>query len=450
MNKKIILFSVAASLCICSVSCNNVHIEIPVTTLKNAEDIVDMLDKVDMDVESSSEFSDSESESAVIEGETVSEDNPVDVVEQKETVSFKVVNDIRVCKNINFDTSDKLCTLYLVESGSIKSVDMHQDMTKIEECAIKFKSHDSRYEGWAYINTNGINKERPWEGTIIQESMINSYTPKIDSISGDGFTGSYTQVAIPELNEDGTGVVTVYNDTYASKDYMGTLIVLHLTAAKRMNITEYNEAEIILSSQDIADVFNNFKFIDNTEYKVEEKQFNFTEPITFIKSKTLETTETLETEVGADSETTENKVQVIDEVIGSITTNEMSDFPFTVTEQVVTGQQILNMVEVADKPGMNLKVQNTDMIYKSVNQCKLLSLSYEFTEGESYDIRLFGYLKANSRLEELDTSVLEYDNYYINEEGTGYIIYNIGRWNIRSITTYYVKDRLSGVLVEFD
>ena len=69
---------------------------------------------------------------------------------------------------------------------------------------------------------------------------------------------------------------------------------------------------------------------------------------------------------------------------------------------------------------------------------------------EDYDIRIFGYLKANSRLEDLNTDILNYDSYYINDEGTGYIIYNIGRWDIRSITAYYVKDRLSGLLINFE
>lgn len=453
MSRRLRLFGIAMGLCLCSVSCTNMHLEIPVTTLKNAEDIIlETFESLEETLEESLAEGDGE-EPLETEGASGAD---LESLEASETTAFKVVNDIRVCKNINFDTSNKVCTLYSIESGTIKSVDMHQDMTKTEECAIKFKSADSRYEGWAYLNTSGANKERPWEGTIIQSSMLESFTPRVESISGDGFTGNYTQVAVPEMNADGTGVVTVYNDTYATKDFNGTLVILHLMAAKRSDIAEYNEGEVILTVDDISSVYADFKFVDNTEYKVEEKQFNFSEPVSFVQSKELEVLEpSVEFSGEAETETAETKAaapekKVVEETVGSIKSKFMTDFPYPVAEQVMTGQQILNDVAVGDKPGMLLSVQNTDVIYKSVNQGNLLSLSYEFTEGEDYDIRIFGYLKANSRLEDLNTDILNYDSYYINDEGTGYIIYNIGRWDIRSITAYYVKDRLSGLLINFE
>lgn len=404
------------------VGCNSFHIEIPITTVNETkEDSESLSDKTSLELE----FNESEDViQQIIEQSTeIAEENDIsgdDIVVETHIEpigSFEIVDDARVCKNLNFDMSNKLVSVYDVQGNSIIASSVAVDRNKKDECVLKYKTKDSNIDVWIYTNASGTDKNKPWEPVVVNNTLMASYPVVSEGFMGSDYTGNYIQ--LDEVKTDEAGVVThtVYNDTYVNKTLNNVLISIHLSAIRNFSDENYNASRLI-SDAEIRKVLDSFSYVESKEVQIIEKTFNFEDTLRFSQH--------------------------------IVNSNLVSDLPYSVNERVVAGGETISAVEVVDKPGLKLQVKNPDTVSKSIKQCEIVSLTYDFLESSEYDCLLFGYLMANSSLEEVDTIILQYDNYYIDSNGTGYVVYNLDKDCIKSVTTYYVQKRLAGVVVDFN
>jgi hypothetical protein len=405
MNKNIIKsVALLMGVSILASGCSKFHVEIPITSSNDTSetektDSVEHEDLIEKLVETINS-----TDNAVIEDEvegedtTVTEESNSEAAEEVSSIgSFEIVDDVKVTKHINLDVNNKSVSVYDIDGQSLVNSSFKVDRTKKEECVLKIKNKDTGYDSWVYINENGENREKPWETGVITDSLYSVYTADVDYISGSDYTGNYTQIVEPIVQDSGETVYKIYNDTYVSKRFNSVLLTAHLMNVKVFDEASYNEQILsgryrgVVTTSDIETLLSYFSFVDAKEVTVVEKQFNFVNILSFS-----------------------DKV---------LTGNKVSDLPFNVVERVVSGGETLNTVEVPDRENLELRVKNTDLISKSINQCNMLSLTYSFNEDSDYDVLLFDYLAPNTSLSDVDISVLKYDSYYIDGDGTGYVIY---------------------------
>lgn len=407
------------------VGCSGFHVEIPITTItetkEDSESLESEVNEINLDesddiIQQIIEQSSSEDLNNTNIEEITSEEE-IKMVSSEPIGSFQIIDDAIICKNLNFDMSNKLVSVYDVEGNSVVASSVAVDRTKKEECVLKYKIKDSNVDVWVYTNSSGVDKNKLWEPVVVTNSLIANYGYTHEGFIGSDYTGNYLQ--LDEVKTDEAGVVThtVYNDTYVTKIMNNVLISLHLSTIKNFSDENYTPTRLI-SDAEIRKVLDSFSYVDSKEVQVIEKTFNF-----------------------------ENTLIFSQHVINS---NIVSDLPYSVSERVVAGGETISAVEVVDNPGLKLQVKNPDTISKSIKQCQIVSLTYDFLESSEYDCMLFDYLVPNSHLEDVDTIILKYDNYYIDSNGTGYVTYNLDKDCIKSVTTYYIQNRLAGLVVDFN
>lgn len=392
-------------------ACSNYRVEIPITKVTESQT-----------EEISEEYSleESTSQSEIL-------NNSVDLISDTSTtlnsedIDVPLHSDeVRVCKNVNFDKSNKIVSLYKNNNGTLEEMSLDLDRTRESDVILKYKYKDDSINCWVYISTNGEIAQRPWEEVSVTNELLATFTPFISDLSGDGYTGNFTQLNQVITNEEGIASYQVYNDTYIVK-YLNDNTILHLHLTDTV-ASQDEMIESIITNEDIIKYLEPFTYVNTPEdIQIEYDELAYGNSIT------------------------------IDDMVVNSNNIEQLGLVDRINEAVVTGGSVMENIPVDNYSGVTLRFKNNDVISKSIKQCDLLSLQYEFNESEEYNCVLFGYLNGNSSLSDIDMDIRPYDNYFIDENGTGYVVYDLSNSGegIKAITTYYIKDRLSSLVIEF-